>query len=233
LTIGDLLAQDRFGSRRLGYGTIRDYVIGIKVALAEGQVIKAGGKVVKNVAGYDLCKLFIGARHSLGVIVEATFKLRPVPEAELFVRAQSDSLAQSANLATALLSSAAEPIVLDAHNLNGRHEIVAAFAGSREDVDVSLSVATPLGFSRIEPPTYPAVFWADSKGAVRKASVLPSKTAETIAGINPTQFLAHLGNGIVYYRGGNPPNEESMPLKLMERVKQAYDPKRILPEYSA
>ena len=61
ITIGDLLAFDVNGSRRLGYGTIRDYLIGIRVAMADGTVIKAGGKVVKNVAGYDLCKLFIGA----------------------------------------------------------------------------------------------------------------------------------------------------------------------------
>src|SRR5688500_2609579 len=56
LTIADLLAFDLSGSRRLGYGTIRDYLIGIKVALSDGTLIKAGGKVVKNVAGYDLCK---------------------------------------------------------------------------------------------------------------------------------------------------------------------------------
>ena len=77
-TIGDLLAHNLSGPRRFGYGTIRDYLIGIKVALANGEIIKAGGKVVKNVAGYDLCKLFIGAKHTLGIIVEATFKLRPL-----------------------------------------------------------------------------------------------------------------------------------------------------------
>src|SRR5688572_5681752 len=65
LRIGDVLADDLSGSRRYGYGTIRDYVIGMKVALPTGELIRAGGKVVKNVAGYDLCKLFIGARHTL------------------------------------------------------------------------------------------------------------------------------------------------------------------------
>ena len=72
-TIGDLLAYNLSGPRRYGYGTIRDYLIGIKVALPNGETIKAGGKLVMNVAGYDLCKLFIGARHTLGIFVEATF----------------------------------------------------------------------------------------------------------------------------------------------------------------
>src|SRR5688572_12451185 len=122
-TIADLLAYELSGSRRLGYGTIRDYLIGIKVALPEGQLIKAGGKVVKNVAGYDLCKLFIGARHSLGIIVEATFKLRPLPEAESFVQAEFNTLADLNACAKALLSSAAEPVILDAHNLAGKHTL--------------------------------------------------------------------------------------------------------------
>src|SRR5687767_9275324 len=87
VTIADLLAYDLSGPRRLGYGMIRDYLIGIKVALASGEIIKAGGKVVKNVAGYDLCKLFIGARHTLGIIVEGTFKLRPLPEKEMVFQA--------------------------------------------------------------------------------------------------------------------------------------------------
>ncbi len=74
-TIAEILNANASGPRRFGYGTVRDYLIGIKVALADGRVIKAGGKVVKNVAGYDLCKLFVGSQGSLGLIVEATFKL--------------------------------------------------------------------------------------------------------------------------------------------------------------
>ena len=71
LTVGALLAGNQSGPRRFGYGTIREHLIGIKVVPANGRVIKAGGKVVKNVAGYDLCKLFVGSRGTLGVIVEA------------------------------------------------------------------------------------------------------------------------------------------------------------------
>src|SRR6185503_10819360 len=82
LTLAGLLDTNASGPRRAGFGTIRDYVIGLRVALADGRLIRSGGKVVKNVAGYDLMKLFIGARGTLGVIVEVTFKLLPLPEAE-------------------------------------------------------------------------------------------------------------------------------------------------------
>src|SRR5688500_12538970 len=61
ISIRDVLSQNLNGPRRFGYGTIREHLIGMKVVLAEGRIIKSGGKVVKNVAGYDLAKLFIGA----------------------------------------------------------------------------------------------------------------------------------------------------------------------------
>jgi glycolate oxidase FAD binding subunit len=79
-TLGGSLAVNVSGCRRYGFGTLRDYVIGINVVNDEGQETKAGGRVVKNVAGYDLCKLHIGALGTLGVITQVTLKLRPLPE---------------------------------------------------------------------------------------------------------------------------------------------------------
>ncbi len=79
-TIGGIVAANLNGPRRSCYGSVRDLVIGMKVALISGEQIKAGGKVVKNVAGYDMCKLFVGALGTLGVITEATLRLAPVPE---------------------------------------------------------------------------------------------------------------------------------------------------------
>ena len=81
-TLGGVLAANAAGPRRQGYGTARDLVIGMRVVAADGQLIRAGGKVVKNVAGYDLVKLYIGSLGTLGIIVDATLKLRPRPEAE-------------------------------------------------------------------------------------------------------------------------------------------------------
>jgi glycolate oxidase FAD binding subunit len=81
-TIGGLLATNASGPKRLRYGTARDLLIGLKVIQASGEVARSGGRVVKNVAGYDLNKLYIGSLGTLGVIVEANFKLHPLPAAE-------------------------------------------------------------------------------------------------------------------------------------------------------
>ena len=78
-TIGGVVATGLGGAQQFGYGAPRRHVIGMKIVLADGSLIKVGGRVVKNVAGYDLCKLFTGSYGTLGVIVEVNFKLRPVP----------------------------------------------------------------------------------------------------------------------------------------------------------
>ena len=84
-TLGGAIATNTSGPRRYGLGTLRDYVIGITVVGADGKETKAGGRVVKNVAGYDLCKLYIGSLGTLGIITQVTLKLRPLPEASAVV----------------------------------------------------------------------------------------------------------------------------------------------------
>ncbi|CAN5262895.1 FAD-binding oxidoreductase [soil metagenome] len=79
-TLGGLVATNTSGPRRLGYGTLRDFVIGISFINDNGDEIKGGGRVVKNVAGYDLMKLHTGALGTLGVITQLTLKVRPKPE---------------------------------------------------------------------------------------------------------------------------------------------------------
>src|SRR5262249_29526646 len=74
-TLGGAMAANASGPRRLGAGTLRDYVIGVTTVNDQGQETKAGGRVVKNVAGYDLCKLHLGALGTLGVITQATLKV--------------------------------------------------------------------------------------------------------------------------------------------------------------
>lgn len=81
-TLGGILAANASGPWRHAHGSARDWTIGMRVVTADGRVTRAGGRVVKNVAGYDLCKLYIGSLGTLGVIVEATFKLAPLPKAE-------------------------------------------------------------------------------------------------------------------------------------------------------
>jgi glycolate oxidase FAD binding subunit len=80
-TIGGVVAAAASGPRRLRFGTPRDLLIGVTVVLADGTVARSGGKVVKNVAGYDLGKLFCGAFGTLGVVLECTFRLHPRPRA--------------------------------------------------------------------------------------------------------------------------------------------------------
>lgn len=80
-TIGGLLATAWNGPRRTGWGNLRDYVIGVRAIDGRGVAFKSGGRVVKNVAGYDFCKLLVGSRGTLGVITEVTLRLKPRPEA--------------------------------------------------------------------------------------------------------------------------------------------------------
>jgi glycolate oxidase FAD binding subunit len=84
-TLGGALAANVSGPRRYGFGTLRDYVIGISLVNDEGLETKAGGRVVKNVAGYDLCKLYVGSLGTLGIITQVTLKLRPRPEEQALV----------------------------------------------------------------------------------------------------------------------------------------------------
>jgi glycolate oxidase FAD binding subunit len=85
LTLGDALAANYSGARRYGFGTCRDYVIGISAVNDQGMEVKAGGRVVKNVAGYDLCKLYIGSLWTLGILTQATLKVRPRPQRSTLV----------------------------------------------------------------------------------------------------------------------------------------------------
>jgi glycolate oxidase FAD binding subunit len=111
-TLGGVLAANAAGPRRLGYGTARDLVIGIRVVAPDGQLVRAGGKVVKNVAGYDLSKLYIGSLGTLGIIVDATLKLRPRPETEGACWATFPTLPAGARAALAVAGSELEPVAL-------------------------------------------------------------------------------------------------------------------------
>jgi glycolate oxidase FAD binding subunit len=104
-TVGGVLATGMAGPLRLRYGTPRDLVIGITVVRADGQLARSGGKVVKNVAGYDLGKLFAGSFGTLGLIVEATFRLHPVPAATAYVTLECGSTAETADAVAAAVES--------------------------------------------------------------------------------------------------------------------------------
>ena len=112
-TVGGVVAANASGPRRLRYGTVRDLIIGITVVLADGTVAKAGGKVVKNVAGYDLAKLFCGSLGTLGMVAEATFRLHPLPAAAAVVTLEVDTPEQLGAAVAPLLRSALEPSAVE------------------------------------------------------------------------------------------------------------------------
>ena len=236
VSIHDILSKDLSGPRRFGYGTIREHLIGMKVALADGRTIKSGGKVVKNVAGYDLAKLFIGAGDSLGIIVEATFKLRPLPEQERIVARRVDSIDGLKSIMTSVLDSDLTPVVLDTHRPDADEakqiSIVLGFAGTREEVEWQLKIANSLEFGEPTDLEYESRFW-NNPGAVNRISALPSRLTEAIGRLGTRSFVARAGNGVVYYRGEKIAEKKAPPIELARRIKGAFDPKNILRELTA
>ena len=108
-TVGGLLATNDSGPLRHRYGTPRDLVLGVELATVDGRIAKAGGQVVKNVAGYDLSKLISGSFGSLAVIVSATFKLAPLPSASRTLVADAGEAASLQAGVAAIVSSQLEP----------------------------------------------------------------------------------------------------------------------------
>jgi glycolate oxidase FAD binding subunit len=112
-TIGGLLATNDSGPLRHRYGTPRDLVIGIQLATTDGVLSKAGGQVVKNVAGYDLSKLVTGSFGSLAAIVSATFKLAPLPAASRTMRIGVGDAAAVAEIVRTVMASQLEPVAFE------------------------------------------------------------------------------------------------------------------------
>ncbi len=114
-TLGGAVAISACGPRRYGYGTLRDYVIGISFVTDDGTEVKAGGRVVKNVAGYDMMKLQIGALGTLGVTTQLTLKVKPKPEAAATVVFGCDS-ASLAPILDCLAGSKTRPVAVEVTN---------------------------------------------------------------------------------------------------------------------
>ena len=112
-TVGGTVAVNASGPRRLRYGTVRDLLIGVTVIRPDGVVARAGGKVVKNVAGYDLGKLMTGSYGTLGMVAECVFRLHPLPEKASVVSSYVDSPAEAGRLVAAVLDSQAVPSAVE------------------------------------------------------------------------------------------------------------------------
>ena len=112
-TLGGVIATNTNGPGRFGYGTVRDYVIGIRAISGDAQVYNAGGRVVKNVAGYDFCKLLTGSLGTLGVITQVTMKLKPIPARQATVIAPVKNVQHAEQVVAELMNSTVRPIAID------------------------------------------------------------------------------------------------------------------------
>ncbi len=210
-TVGGVIATGLAGAQQYGYGPPRKHVIGMKVVMADGRLIKAGGRVVKNVAGYDLCKLFTGSYGTLGIIVEVNFKLRPLPGETVTVVARGsreDLLTRAQKIiATPLFPVAVEllsPALAKALNWsdNSDHLLLVRFAGSAGAVMQQatgakdlLEAAPDLRVTQVE---------ADDSEIWSSVAAVPLHASNTLVwrvGLRPgdlKSFLTHVcrGNGL-------------------------------------
>lgn len=155
-TVGGALATATAGPRRMLYGSARDLLIGITVVRADGVISHAGGKVVKNVAGYDLGKLYTGSYGTLGLITEAAFRLHPLPRATAYVTATAGDPRQVGEMVQALLQCSLVPAAIDNDGLTvttlleGLPDGVAARAETaRELVGGAVSDTPPTWWGRL------------------------------------------------------------------------------------
>jgi glycolate oxidase FAD binding subunit len=212
-TVGGVVASGLAGPRRLRYGTPRDLLIGITIVRADGTVARSGGKVVKNVAGYDLGKLLAGSAGTLALITEATFRLHPLPAARVYVTAEyvsariaCDAVAAAAN--SPLVASAVE---LSRPEPDGPIRIGVLLEGSEEGVAArALRMAGLLGpaeTSLAPPPWWRGAPDAEGGTLIRVScwvSALPAVLAAVDAAARDAGVSAAMagpaGAGMLYLR---------------------------------
>jgi glycolate oxidase FAD binding subunit len=223
-TVGGIVATNATGPRRLRYGGVRDQVIGVRVALADGTLASGGGKVVKNVAGYDLPKLMTGSLGTLGVVVAATFRLYPLAPASATVAVEGDATALCA-LAVHVNATQLAPTALDVQSApadGGACRLLARFDSTPEAVAdqaaqlAALAHASGLAGARTLADDRAAQAWGHSLAVTNakasdillKASLLPTEVAPWLAALTAhvataglaACWRAHAGYGIVYAR---------------------------------
>ena len=220
-TIGGIIAANASGPRRYRYGTIRDLIIGITVVLHDGTVAKAGSKVVKNVAGYDLSKLFTGSLGTLGIIVTANFRLHPIPQASRTVAVEVESPEAAAGAAQAMMHSQVEPTAVelrygeDARQLTVLLESIPA--GVEEKVEAASFLLNPFGEVRTlsdEETDHLGPSTAAEDEAVIKLSAPPADLADVLGtvlgaaerrGLDQPRITGHAASGVTFvgFSGGD------------------------------
>ncbi|MGH8938220.1 MAG: FAD-binding oxidoreductase, partial [Actinomycetes bacterium] len=203
-TVGGTLATNTSGPLRMLAGTMRDLLIGVTMVRADGVVAKAGGKVVKNVAGYDLGKLLIGSMGTLAVVTEATFRLHPVPQTSRWVGVAARDAAHAAELAQVVLHSQTVPAGLEVDATTGGTRVSVLVEGRPEGVAGRTAVLTELlpgSETSEEPPAgwgrYP---WDDTAEMCLgiKVSFRLSGLADIIEAAGELGLRGSAGVGVAY-----------------------------------
>ena len=202
-TIGGILSTNDSGTLRVRYGSLRDLIIGITIALPDGNLAKSGGKVVKNVAGYDLSKLFTGALGTLGVIVQAIFRLHPLPRESrsLSFSGTPESLNQ---LLLAIQSSKLTFTGLQLRAVAGSAQLDVRFDGTAPGIQAQVKQVEQIAGSLV-PSDAPAGVWTShqaiwdgvSPALVAKFNVLPTSFAAVCAQVQRVAGAQSLGWKVV------------------------------------
>ena len=206
-TVGGIVAANSSGPRRHRYGTMRDLIIGITVVLSDGTVAKAGGKVVKNVAGYDLSKLFTGSLGTLGVIAECNFRLHPKLEAGRTVAVELESTQTAGQAAQAIMHAQIVPSAVELQWGEGAGLLSVLIEGIEPSVEAQAETASYLlrGFGELT-DEYPDSIAPPGGEVVVKISAPPAEltgvldsTLEACSrrGVTPS-ITGHAGIGVTY-----------------------------------
>jgi glycolate oxidase FAD binding subunit len=203
-TVGGTVATAAAGPLRLLAGGVRDLLIGVTVVRADGTVARAGGKVVKNVAGYDLGKLLTGSYGTLAVLTEVVFRLHPVPAARRFLRVASDDPAALAALAAAVRRS---PVVASALEIDlpgeGPGSLTVLLEGTADGVAGRVSVAAELlpgaELTDSPPPPWAALPWDPAARGDDRATGL--KVTCRLSGLAELLYAARAAPVAVRLRG--------------------------------
>jgi glycolate oxidase FAD binding subunit len=198
-TIGGIIAANAFGPLRTRYGSVRDLIIGVSIIRADGVIARGGGKVVKNVAGFDLPKLMVGSLGTLGMIATATFRLHPLPEVSETLLIRNQSASDLRNLMAEMTRMQLEAAAIAAIAAGPRFDIAIRFEGFHNGVveqgERLLRVGT--GFSRSGPAES---FWR-RHDEIRAAGPVRLKIATLPSAIDVVAPLVGLltGGGFVWY----------------------------------
>jgi glycolate dehydrogenase FAD-binding subunit len=222
-TIGACLAANLSGPRRHRYGTARDLVIGVTVVLADGTVASSGGKVVKNVAGYDLGKLFCGSEGRLGLIARVALRLHPRPEASRTLGVEVQSADEAAAVARKLLHA---PLELSALDVVWPGWVAVLIEGSRAAIDEQFGAAQQLAGGEEDFGS----IWEEAEarqGSARgRLLFAPGELASTLAGLD--EAVVRLSAGVAYLRDPVPDQRDPAEVALVERVRAELDPAGVL-----